>query len=56
MDFFTGTFNDFENLPMRLILLKWVLLGTSNHVENETHRKDIDCSISVACQFIIQST
>ena len=37
-------------------LLKWILLGMSNHVENETRRKGIDRSISVACQYIIQST
>ena len=53
---FIGTFNDFENLPMLHTLLKGILLGTSNHVENETRRKDIDRSIYVACQFIIQST
>ena len=53
---FTGTFNDFENPPMLHTLLKWILLGTSNHVENETRRNGIDCSISVACQYIIQST
>ena len=53
---FTGTFNDFENPPILHTLLKWILLGTSNHVENETRRKGIDRSISVACQYIIQST
>ena len=53
---FTGTFNDFENPPMLRTLLKWILLGTSIHVENETRRKGIDRSISVACQFIIQLT
>ena len=31
---FTGTFNDFENPPMFHTLLKWILLGTSNNVEN----------------------
>ena len=51
---FTGTFNDFENPPILHTLLKWILLGTSNHVENETRRKGIDRSISVACQYIIQ--
>ena len=51
---FTGTFNDFENPPILHTLLKWILLGTSNHVENETHRKGVDRSISVACQYIIQ--
>ena len=53
---FTGTFNDFENSSMLHTLLKWILLGTSNHVENKTRRKGIDRSISVACQYIIQST
>ena len=53
---FTGTFNDFDNPPMLHTLLKWILLGTSNHVENETRRKGNDRSISVACQYIIQST
>ena len=53
---FAGTFNDFENPPIRDTLLKWILLGTSNHVENETCRKGIDRSISVAYQYIIQST
>ena len=53
---FAGTFNDFENPPILHTLLKWILLGTSNHVENETRRKGIDRSISVACQYIIQST
>ena len=53
---FTGTFNDFENPPILHTLLKWILLGASNHVENEKHRKGIDRSISVACQYIIQST
>ena len=42
---FTGTFNDFENPPMLHTLLKWILLGTS-----------VERSISVACQYIIQST
>ena len=37
-------------------LLKWILLGISNHVENETRRNGIDRSMLVACQFIIQST
>ena len=37
-------------------LLKWILLGTSNHAENETRRKGVGRSISVACQYIIQST
>ena len=37
-------------------LLKWILLGTRNHVENETRRKGVERSISVACQYIIQST
>ena len=36
--------------------MKFNLLGTSDHVENETHRKSIDRSISVACQYISQST
>ena len=53
---YAGTFNDFENPPILHTLLKWILLGTSNHVENETRRKGIDRSISVACQYIIQST
>ena len=53
---FTGTFNDFENPPMLHTLLKWILLGMSNHVENKTRRKGIDSSISVACQYINQST
>ena len=53
---FTGTFNDFDNPPMLHTLLKWILLGTSNHVENETRGKGIDRSISVACQYTIQST
>ena len=53
---FTGTFNDFENPSILHTLLKWILLGTSNHVENKTRRKGIDRSISVACQYIIQST
>ena len=53
---FAGTFNDFENPPILHTLLKWILLGTSNHVENEARRKGIDHSISVACQYIIQST
>ena len=53
---FTGTFNDFENPPMLHTLLKWILLGTSNHVAKETGRNGINCSISVACQYIIQST
>ena len=53
---FAGTFNDFENPPVLHTLLKWILLGTSNHVENEARRKGIDHSISVACQYIIQST
>ena len=53
---FAGTFNDFENPPIFHTLLKWILLGISNHVENETRRKGIDRSISVACQYIIQST
>ena len=53
---FAGTFNDFENPPIFHTLLKWILLGTSNHVENETRRKGIDRSISVTCQHIIQST
>ena len=52
---FTGRFNDFENPPILHTLLKWILLGTSNHVENETHRKGADRSISVAGQYIIQS-
>lgn len=51
---FTGTFNDFENPPMRHRLLKWILLGTSNHIENETPRKGVDHSVSVVYQFIIQ--
>ena len=53
---FAGTFNGFENPPILHTLLKWILLGTSNHVENETRRKGIDRSISVACQYIIQTT
>ena len=53
---FTVTFNDFENPPMLHTLLKWILLGTSNHVAKETGRNGINCSISVACQYIIQST
>ena len=53
---FIGTFNDFENPPMLHTLLKWILLGTSNHAENETRRKGVGRSISVACQYIIQST
>ena len=53
---FAGTFNDFENPPIRDTLLKWILLGTSNHVENETCRKGTARSISVAYQYIIQST
>ena len=40
---FTGTFNDFESPPMLCTLLKWILLGMSNHVKNKTCRKDIDC-------------
>ena len=39
---FTGTFNDFESPPMLRTLLKWILLGMSNHVKNKTCRKDID--------------
>ena len=31
-------------------------MGTSNHVENETRRKGIDSSVSVACQYIIELT
>ena len=53
---FTGTFNDFKNPPMLHTLLKWILLGASNHVENETCRKGIDRSVSVSCQYIIQLT
>ena len=53
---FAGTFNDFENPPILHTLAKWILLGTSNHVENETSRKGIHRSISVACQYSIQST
>ena len=53
---FTGTFDDFKNPPMLNTLLEWILLGTSNDFENETRRKGIDRSISVACQYIIQST
>ena len=53
---FVGTYNDFENPPILHTSLKWILLGTSNHVENETRRKGIDRSISVARQYIIQST
>ena len=53
---FTGTVDDFDNAPKLHTLLKWILLGTSNHVENETGRKGIDRSTSVACQYIIQST
>ena len=56
IDWFAGTFNDFENPPILHTLLKFNLLGTSDHVENETHRKGIDRSISVACQYISQST
>ena len=33
-----------------------ILLGANNYVENETRRKGIDRPISVACQYIIQST
>ena len=43
---FNGTFNDFEN-PMLHTLLRWILLDTSNHVQNETRRKGINRSISV---------
>ena len=39
---FTGTFNDFDNPPMLHTLLKWILLGKSNHVENKTRRKGTD--------------
>ena len=53
---FTGLFNDFKNPPMLHTLLKWILLGASNHVENETRRKGIDRSVSVSCQYIIQLT
>ena len=53
---FTGTFDDFKNPPMLNTLLEWILLGTSNDFENETRRKGIDRSTSVACQYIIQST
>ena len=53
---FAGTFNDFENPPILHMLFKWILFDTSNHVENEARRKGIDRSISVACQYIIQST
>ena len=53
---FTGTFNDFKNPPMLHTLLKWILLGASNHVENETRRNGIDRSVSVSCQYIIQLT
>ena len=31
---FTSTFNDFDNPPVLHTLLKWILLGRSNHVEN----------------------
>ena len=56
IDSFAGTFNDFENPRILHTLLKFNLLGTSDHVENETHRKGIGRSISVACQYISQST
>ena len=39
---FTGTFNDFDNPPMLHTLLKWILLGRSNHVESKTRRKGTD--------------
>ena len=44
---FNGTFNDFENPPMLHTLLRWILLDTSNYVQNETRRKGINRSISV---------
>ena len=49
---FTGTFDNFENPPMLHTLLKWILLVTSNHVENMKHVEKV---LNVQYQLLVTS-
>ena len=53
---FKGSFQSFTYPPLLTTLMKWIMIGAKDNIDNENRRAGVDRSISVATQLILQST